>query len=253
MNTRKIYIIKAGTTFLNTAKHFGDFDTWTASALGAVDVETCILDAEHGAALPSAEECAGVVVTGSHAMVTDELPWSVKLEKWIPSLLKARTPLFAICYGHQLLARAAGGKVGFHPRGKEIGTVQVQLLADCEKDLLFRSLPQTFLAHVVHSQSVLRLPPNATRLASNSYEPNHAFRVGECAWGVQFHPEYNACIMRSYIEEQAVELDSAGVNIPELLNAVEETPVAARILRDFALLVEDLLANKANAGDGLKP
>ena len=251
MNTKQLYIIKAGTTFFDTAKQFGDFDTWTAAALGVVDVETCILDAEHGATLPSVAECAGVVLTGSHAMVTDELPWSVNLEKWIPSLLEASTPLFGICYGHQLLARAAGGKVGFHPRGKEIGTVQVQLLADCEKDLLFRSLPQTFLAHVTHSQSVLRLPPNATRLASNPYEPNHAFRIGECAWGVQFHPEYNADIMRAYIEEQADELNSAGVNIAELLSAVEETPVATRILRNFARVVEGRLANRANAGDGL--
>jgi GMP synthase (glutamine-hydrolysing) len=250
MNSKQLYIIKAGTTFFDTAKQFGDFDTWTAVALGVVDVETCILDAEHGATLPSVAECAGVVLTGSHAMVTDELPWSVNLEKWIPSLLEAGTPLFGICYGHQLLARAAGGKVGFHPRGKEIGTVQVQLLADCEKDLLFRSLPQTFLAHVTHSQSVLRLPPNATRLAFNIYEPNHAFRIGECAWGVQFHPEYNADIMRAYIEEQADELNSAGVNIAELLSAVEETPVATRILRNFARVVEGRLANRANAGDG---
>ena len=251
MNTKQLYIIKAGTTFFDTAKQLGDFDTWTAAALGVLDVETCILDAEHGATLPSVAECAGVVLTGSHAMVTDELPWSVNLEKWIPSLVEARTPLFGICYGHQLLARAAGGKVGFHPSGKEIGTVQVQLLADCEKDLLFRSLPQTFLAHVTHSQSVLRLPPNATRLASNTYEPNHAFRIGECAWGVQFHPEYNADIMRAYIEEQANELNSAGVNIAELLSAVEETPVATRILTNFARVVEGRLADRANAGDGL--
>jgi len=248
---KKLYVIKVGTTFSTTAKLFGDFDIWTAAALGVVDVETCILNVEHGAVLPNAGECAGVVITGSHAMVTDDLPWSVKIEKWIPSLLEASTPLFGICYGHQLLARAAGGQVGFHPRGKEIGTVAVHLLSDCANDALFRSLPQSFVVHVTHSQSVLRLPPSATRLAANAYEPNHAFRLGDFAWGVQFHPEYNADIMRSYIKEQAKELKSAGLDVSDLLRAVSETPVAAETLRNFARIVEGRLANKADAGDVL--
>jgi GMP synthase (glutamine-hydrolysing) len=241
---KRLYIIKIGATFPATAKVLGDFDVWTTAALGDVDIETCVLDVEHGAPLPPSAECAGIVVTGSHAMVTDELPWSVELEKWIPSLLDTGTPFFGICYGHQLLARAAGGIVDFHPRGEELGTVQVHLLPDCAHDVLFRSLPRTFPAHVSHFQSVLRLPPKAIRLAFNDFEPHHAFRVGECAWGVQFHPEYNADIMRSYLQEDTTEPESSGLNIPELLLAVEETPVAARTLRNFGRFVEDRLANK---------
>jgi GMP synthase (glutamine-hydrolysing) len=246
---KKLYVIKVGTTFPTTAKLFGDFDMWTVTALGGVAVETCILNVEYGAALPMAGDCAGVVITGSHTMVTDELPWSVKLEKWIPSLLQDRIPLFGICYGHQLLARAAGGHVGLHPRGMEIGTVLVHLLSDCANDALFQSLPRSFAVHVTHSQSVLRLPPSATRLAANAHEPNQAFRLGDYAWGVQFHPEYNADIMRSYIEEQAEELKSAGLDVSNLLRAVSETPVAAETLRNFARIVEGRLANKANAAD----
>ncbi len=248
---KKLYIIKIGTTFPAIAKTFGDFDAWTAAVLGMVDVETCILDVEHGATLPSAIKCAGVVITGSHSMVTDDIPWSVKVEKWIPSLLKAGIPLFGICYGHQLLARAAGGQVGFHKSGKEIGTVSVQLLADCSNDALFQSLPQSFLVHVAHSQTVLRLPPDATLLAANAYEPNHAFRLGEAAWGVQFHPEYSADIMRSYIRELENELESEGLDIPVLLRAVVETPVAAKTLRNFARFVNSRQADKTSPGGGL--
>jgi GMP synthase (glutamine-hydrolysing) len=237
---KKIYIIKVGTTFSNTSKQFGDFDTWTMSALGQAGVETCVVDVINGdeKSLPEPEKCAGVVITGSHAMVTDELSWSVKVEKWIPSLLQTRIPLFGICYGHQLLARAAGGNVGFHPHGKEIGTVQINLFPDSTKDSLFQSLPQSFDVHVTHAQSVLRLPPGATRLAANSYEANHAFRVGHCAWGVQFHPEFNADIMRSYIKEQTVELMSIGFNISKLIGKVTETPIAAETIRNFCRVVE---------------
>ena len=238
---KRLYILKLGTTFPSIAEKYGDFDTWTLAALGNGRIETRVLDVEHGASLPEAAECAGLVMTGSHSMVTDEPPWSVKVERWLPSLLKAATPIFGICYGHQLLARAAGGKVGSHPQGKEIGTVQVRLLPAAATDVLFGRLPQIFTAHATHSQSVLRLPPNATRLASNAYEPNHAFRIGKCAWGVQFHPEFNAEILKLYIEERSVELQSSGSDIAGILSTVEETPVASRTLRDFAIFVEDRL------------
>jgi GMP synthase (glutamine-hydrolysing) len=236
---KSLYIIKAGTTFPATAKQFGDFDEWTAAALGPMDLEKRIVDAEHGAALPAAEDCAGAVVTGSHAMVTDDLPWSVNMEAWILSLLAARIPFFGICYGHQLLARAAGGQVGYHPCGAEVGTVPVHLLADCADDALFRSFPQSFPVHVTHEQTVLVLPPGAKRLAANAHEPHHAFRLGDCAWGVQFHPEYTADIMRSYIMAEADDIRAAGQDIAEILGTVSETPVAAETLRNFARFVEE--------------
>jgi len=160
----------------------------------------------------------------------------------------AGIPLFGICYGHQLLARAAGGAIGFHPQGTEFGTVQVHLLPQCTDDPLFRSLPRTFPAQATHSQTVLRLPPEARLLAFNTHEPHQAFRIGECAWGVQFHPEYTAETMRSYIEADADRLASVGMDVPELLQAVEETPTAALVLKNFGRYVENRLAGKNVSG-----
>jgi GMP synthase (glutamine-hydrolysing) len=238
---KKLYIIKTGTTFPDTLKQLGDFDAWTRASLGETATGIRILDVERGAPLPVAADCAGVVITGAHAMVTDNLPWSIALEKWIPSLLAAGIPLFGICYGHQLLARAAGGEVGFHPLGKEIGTVVVNRLDPAIEDSLFQGLPDSFPAHVTHAQTVLALPPGATRLAANRHEPNHAFRLGERAWGVQFHPEYSTDIMRAYIREQANELAVAVMDIATLLQTVIPTPAAGDLLRDFARLSAERL------------
>jgi len=58
------------------------------------------------------------------------------------------------------------------------------------------------------------------------------------ARGGQFHPEYRAGIMRSYIEEQREELESEGRDVSELSHAVEETPFAVEALGSFARLVE---------------
>jgi GMP synthase (glutamine-hydrolysing) len=193
---------------------------------------------EHGDELPNVSDCTGVIITGSHAMVTESLPWSIRLEKWIPSLLNAKIPLLGVCYGHQLLVKSMGGEVGFHPDGKEIGTVEIKLKPEYINDALFQSLPQRFNVHVSHSQTVLRMPPGAVSLAANAHDPNQAIRLGDSAWGVQFHPEYDASIMQSYIREQARELNSKGQNVSELLHNVKETPYSAQILRNFTQIVE---------------
>jgi GMP synthase (glutamine-hydrolysing) len=233
VNMKRLYIIKAGTTFPNIAGQLGDFDKWTVDALGAPGQAISIVDAEHGAPLPPVLDCAGVIVTGSHAMVTDDLPWIRALAAWVALLLDADVPFFGICFGHQLLARAAGGEVDYHPHGEETGTVGIHLLPESAEDPLFRTLPKRFRAHATHSQTVIRLPPNATRLAANAHDSNHAIRVGGSAWGVQFHPEYDAAIMKSYLLAEAAELESAGTDVSKLLQSVAETPVSLQTLRNF--------------------
>ncbi len=137
-------VIKAGTTFPNIARKYGDFEDWVCQGVGIAPDQLSLFDAIRGDSLPSAKECSGVVVTGSHSMVTDELDWSEHLIEWIAELLDAGVPFLGICYGHQLLARAAGGTVGYHPLGKEIGTVDIELLPDSlhipeQSEQLFRA------------------------------------------------------------------------------------------------------------------
>jgi len=240
---KKVYLVKTGTTFPTTAEKYGDFDDWVIRTLGEPARAIEVVDVTDTAALSQLQDLpldalAGIIITGSHAMVTDGLDWSLALERWLPKLVKQEIPIFGICYGHQLLAHAMGGKVGFHPLGKEVGTVEIDLLPSCEADPLFRSLPPSFLVQVTHAQTVLELPLGAERLAANIHEPNHAYRLGACAWGVQFHPEYTPDIMRDYLVMQEKSLQSAGQNVPQLLGAVADTPFSAEVLRGFAKLIE---------------
>jgi GMP synthase (glutamine-hydrolysing) len=236
---RKLYIIKTGTTFPDVLQRHGDFDQWTATALGSPTVPLETVDVENGQPLPPPDQCAGAIVTGSHAMVTDRLPWSVLLEEWTRELLNKSVPFYGICYGHQVLAHAAGGKVDYHPNGEEIGTVPIETHPVAFDDPVFCDLPKTFNAHVTHSQSVLELPEGAIHLASNPFEPRHAFRIGQCAWSVQFHPEYSVPIMQLYIRKQAEKLKKKGRDIEELLAAVQSTPDATRTLTNFARLAAE--------------
>ena len=237
MNATVIHIFKLGRTWPETAQRLGDFEHWLARQLESAGCKTTVSDIEHGDALPPPEQCAGVVLTGSHSMVTDKLPWSVALEQWLRRALEAQTALLGVCYGHQLLAQAAGGRVDYHPEGREIGTVEISPLSAADNDPLFSTVPDPFLAHSTHAQSVIELPPDAVHLAGNDYEPHHAFRLGTRAWGVQFHPEYDTAIMQAYIDGQAQKLRAAGRDVDAVSASVRETPEATEILRRFGRFV----------------
>lgn len=169
-------------------------------------------------------------------MVTDESAWSLKLEAWVPELVDAGIPLLGICYGHQVMARALGGRVDYQPMGLEIGTKKISCSSDYVSDPLFSGLPGEFKAHVTHSQTVVQPPPSAVVLAKNSFEAPHALRMGKAAWGVQFHPEYTPSIMKAYLEQLSGAVKESGQNPYGLMDRVEKTPESALVLARFAAL-----------------
>lgn len=232
VDPRPILIVKTGSTLDALRSEQGDFDDWIARGLGADagNIEVC--DPRSGAPLPQPDTLRGVVITGSHEMVSHRAPWSERTAEWLARCVQAAVPVLGICYGHQLLAHAMGGTVDFHPAGLEIGTVPLHLASAAQDDPLFAGLPEQFPVQVIHRQSALQLPPGAVPLAANAHEPHQAFRIGRCAWGVQFHPEFDAAAMRGYVQAQASHLDE-----PDAVAAqVRPTPEAASLLGRFAQL-----------------
>ncbi|MCG8567983.1 MAG: glutamine amidotransferase [Desulfobacterales bacterium] len=236
MLSPSIYIIKTGDTFPDVKDTLGDFEDWIARGLDVDPQFMEVVDVPRGDALPRPRQMAGAVIAGSHAMVTEELDWSLAIEAWLPPLITGRIPLLGICYGHQLLAKAMGGESGYHHGGIEIGSNAIHPTPEARDDLLFAGLPTEFKGHTTHSQTVLTLPPGAVCLARNGFEPHHAFRLGDVAWGVQFHPEYSRDIMATYVEQMEELIRSQGKDYGAILNGVEETPLAHGILRRFGRL-----------------
>lgn len=142
--------------------------------------------------LPEPEEVQAAIITGAIDMVTDGYDWIEKTAEWTRKAIKVNTPVLGVCFGHQLLAHALGGKVGNNPRGAKFGNVSLDIL---EKDPLFDVLPKKTEMQVFHFQSVLKLPDDAKILASSAHDPYQAVRYADCAWGVQFHPEFDSEIM----------------------------------------------------------
>lgn len=232
-----LLILKTGSTHAHIRERLGDFDDWIAAGLREGGAQTIdIHDAQvDGVPLPPVGY-AGVVLTGSHAMVSEREPWSEALVPWLQAAVAAGTPVLGICYGHQLLAHALGAEVTHHPDGVEIGTVTVQRHAASATDPLLGELPPSFPAHAVHWQSVRRLPPHAVLLAGSAHEAHHAFRVGECAWGVQFHPEFSDDALRAYLDGLGPTLAKEGLDAAQIAAALRPTPEAASVLPRFARL-----------------
>jgi GMP synthase (glutamine-hydrolysing) len=225
-------ILVAGQTLPAIAERRGDFPLWIRAQTGdAWPGEWGVHDLRTDDPLPGARDADAFVITGSACSVTDEAPWMLRAAGLVRDIVLAGTPLLGLCFGHQLIGRALGGEVMKNPRGREIGTMLARRVAD---DPLLARLPATFTVHATHVDSVTRLPDGATLLAETDLEPVSAFRVGARVWGVQFHPEFDADVMRSYLTARADLIRSEGGDPEALLAGVRDVTSGAEILRSFA-------------------
>ena len=231
----RILLLQVGSTVPGLIPRRGDFDRWFGEGFGTTPMD--VVSPHLGEPLPEHGLYAGIAITGASCMVTDEEPWSVAAEEWVGAEAHNGTAVLGVCYGHQLLARALGGEVGWNSRGREIGTVELSLTAEIGEDPLFSDLASPLIVQESHSQSVLVLPPGARRLAFNRHDDNQAFAFGSSAWGMQFHPEFDADIIRGYIEGRNSEIRSEGLDPDTLHAATRDSQAGPTILRRFASLV----------------
>lgn len=234
---RSLVIVQPGEKLPALESVAGDFAEWMLKGMACPQRPARIIRPHQGERLPPDSEVGAVIVTGSSAMVTDRPPWMDESAAWLRQLVAQDVPVLGICFGHQLLAYALGGEVRDNPSGIEVGTVTTRLNRQAQSDPLFRELPATLVVQASHRQSVVRLPAATILLATSDKDPHHAFRVGTHAWGVQFHPEFDATIVKAYTEYYRPALAEQGVRADDLLAAVQETPLTNRILSRFGELV----------------
>jgi GMP synthase (glutamine-hydrolysing) len=126
-------------------------------------------------------------------------------------------PVLGICLGSQLLARAAGATV-HRARAPEIGWREVELCSAAAADRVVGALPRRFVAFQWHSYA-FEIPFGAVELARNEVCPQ-AYRIGECAWGVQFHPEVTEEILAGWFASYEVDPDAVAMGFdPEVATA----------------------------------
>ncbi|MFE7575768.1 type 1 glutamine amidotransferase [Streptomyces sp. NPDC057521] len=162
--------------------------------LSAAGLGLRVLRPYAGEALPSALGGRPLVVLGGGFLPDDDAraPWLAATRRLVGQALADGTPMLGICLGGQMLAQVAGGTVRAAHGEPEYGSTTIRLRPEAADDPLFSGLGETVPALERHVDAITRLPAGAAWLASSDRCPYQAFRVGNRAWGVQFHPEAEA-------------------------------------------------------------
>ena len=233
MQHKVLAILQMGDPPLDIQQKLGEQSDWVIAALPDTPVTVKVLYPASGDALPAPHLLAGAILTGSTSMVTDREDWSEYTANWIRLAMDQPLPLLGICYGHQLIAHALGGVVDYHPAGREIGQLSIQLHDEAKADPLLADLPSTFMANLTHEQSVLQPPARATVLASSEHDAHQILRYSPHALSLQFHPEFSTEVMSYFLSRREALFSTEGYDIPAMCAALTATPVARKILHDF--------------------
>jgi GMP synthase (glutamine-hydrolysing) len=175
----------------------------------------------------------------------DAAPWIDRMVAWIRDvLLPSDVPVFASCFGFQVMVRALGGTMLRDPARREVGSFDIDLAPGATDDPLFGALPPRFVGQVGHTDRAQDLPPGTVLLASSPRCPVHAYRVGrKPVWATQFHPELSVEDVRvrylRYLEKYPPEDLPTGVSPEEapFLKSLRDSPEATALLPRFAELV----------------
>lgn len=142
---------------------------------------------------PETLDFDGILITGSPASVHDGAPWIAQLEELVREALSQKIPMFGACFGHQIIARALGARVGYNPQGWVFGRVETTFLPS----------NQLISLYAAHKEQVLDLPAGAEIVARTDGCEIAGFRIGTHVLTTQYHPEMTEGFMSALIAEFA--------------------------------------------------
>jgi GMP synthase (glutamine-hydrolysing) len=143
-------------------------------------------------------------------------------------------PVFASCFGFQLVIEALGGKVILDHDHMEMGIYPIRLTLAAQTDLLFHDAPDGFLAVSGHQERAVRLPDGVTLLAFTERCPYHAIKIeGKPFYGFQFHPEVDHHDLKARISRYQDRYLKTNGHLQEILSNLYPTPEANLLLHKF--------------------
>ena len=197
-------------------------------------VDIVRVELDEGEEPPELEGIDAIVAMGGPMSVNDEAghPWLVDEKRFIAEAVRAGTPFFGACLGVQLLASSLGARVlaGATP---EVGVLPVFATEAAQSDPVFSGLSWPRPTLQWHGDT-FELPKGATLLATSPAYVNQAFRVGDRAYGVQFHLEVTD------------EMADDWARVPEYVASADRSLGEGgleRLLTEFRLHAEDMRAD----------
>lgn len=242
-------ILVTGDPVPPTRQERGDFAHLLREGVGgAWQGSWLVTDCRRGQPLPDPGSLAGLIVTGSPSSVMEAEAWMLEGQRYLRAVVVSGLPVLGVCFGHQLLAQALGGRVEQNPRGREIGTYELAVL---DNDPVLDGGERPYEVNMSHVDSVVEPPPGARVLARTEREPHAALRFAVNAWGVQFHPEFDRQIVGHYTRTRSEALREEGLDPEHLANRASDAHAGAGVLRRF-VSVAVLARSGVDGGPGLR-
>ena len=212
-------------------------------------VEVIELLADEGDTVPTslpADIDGLVVLGGTMAAWEDEIaPWLPAERALVAGAVADGRPVLGVCLGGQVMTLALGGAVE-RAAVAEIGITELALLAAAADDPLMSALPQGTPVGQFHIDTMTVLPEGAVLLASTPDCAHQAYRVGDRAWAVQFHPEIDTAIMASWIDEDPNPVAQRGFEREVIVGEFEKrTDELVAAWRPFAQAFADVVRTAA--------
>lgn len=201
----KIGILKMGDLPPAMAAAHGEYDEIFERLLHEADpgIETARYDICGGAPLPDPKACDGWLLTGSRHGVYDDLPWIEPTKQFLRDAIAAHVPVVGVCFGHQLLAEALGGRAEKSDMGWMLGVKEYEQVLTPG---WMEGLPAHWGCIAVHQDQVVTLPEDATVLSRAEGGPFGAVAYGDpeapYAISVQPHPEYSEGMLRDLVDQR---------------------------------------------------
>ena len=195
----KLGILKTDQVRPEWVPEFGEYPDMFMALLGRVDptLEFIVYDVEQGEYPADIDEVDAYLITGSKSSVYDDKPWIATLMEFVRELDRRRKKLVGICFGHQLVAQALGGRTEKSPKGWGVGLHTHRFNtapawyddAGADLDIL-----------VSHQDQVVTNAAGARVLASSEFCENAVCQIGEHILTFQGHPEFVPAYSREIME-----------------------------------------------------
>ncbi|OFZ10866.1 MAG: hypothetical protein A2Z20_03925 [Bdellovibrionales bacterium RBG_16_40_8] len=157
----------------------------------------------HGEWPSSVSDCTGWIITGSSKNTIDKDLWILKLSQFIQECHRQKHQLVGICFGHQIIAQALGGRVDQSRLGWGVGAHTFSVTTQKPWMTPFRSKITLFFSH---RYQVMQLPREATLIAKNDFCPIQMYMVNQHIFCMQGHPEFTAEFTKSRMKSRIDEL-----------------------------------------------